>query len=156
MPYSQHVLEKGVMWIWPFLLPQPLSISIRLDRLSTYVLTMLWDYVLGQLYVLHVHTRSTFPPHPSRFYCPGTLPSRPPRLYHALIVFSLRFCHLFCVPQRNSIVLKIFRHLHIYGGWCVPFVISFCRCEIMIIFVFSPRNSDKTTRNNEINKALID
>ena len=25
----------------------------------------------------------------------------------------------------------------------------------LCVFVFSPRNNDKTTRNNEINKALI-
>ena len=99
---------KGVMWIWPFLLTQPLSISIRLDRRSTYVLTMLWDYVFGQLYVLHVPTRflSMFPWHPSRFYCSlGTLPSRSPRLYHALTVSSVcklsSYCtiHTFYIPK---------------------------------------------------------
>ena len=44
------------------------------------------------------------------------------------------------------------------GGWFVPFRYFVCRCEITIIFVFSPqtnRNDDKTTRNNERNKALI-
>ena len=81
--------EKGVMWIWPFLLTQHLSIFMRLDRRSTYVLTMLRDYVLGQFMCC------TFPRHPSRFYCTlGTLPSRPPRLYHALTVFSVRYLHL--------------------------------------------------------------
>ena len=37
-------------------------------------------------------------------------------------------------------------------------VISFCRCEITIVFVFSPQNNDltaKLTRNNKINEALI-
>ena len=37
------------------------------------------------------------------------------------------------------------------------FVISFCRCEITIVFVFSPQNNDltaKLTRNNEINEAI--
>ena len=36
------------------------------------------------------------------------------------------------------------------------FVIAFCRCEITIVFVFSPQNNDltaKLTRNNEINEA---
>ena len=94
---SQHVLKKGVVWIWPFLLTQHLSISIRLDRRSICVRTMLWDYVLVQLHVFHVATRflSTFPGHPSRFYYTlGTLPSRPPRLYHALTVSSVRYRHL--------------------------------------------------------------
>ena len=97
--------------IWPFLPTQPLSISIRLDRRSNYVLTMLWGYVLGQIYVLHVSTRflSTFPWHPSRFYCTlGTLPSRLPRLYcntlllSTFISFVLRsYCtiHTFYIPK---------------------------------------------------------
>ena len=37
------------------------------------------------------------------------------------------------------------------------FVISFCRCEITIVFVFLPQNNDltaKLTRNNEINEAI--
>ena len=35
------------------------------------------------------------------------------------------------------------------------FLISFCCCEIAIIFVFSPPTNDKYTRNNKINEALI-
>ena len=35
------------------------------------------------------------------------------------------------------------------------FLISFSFCELTIIFVFSPRNNDKTTRNTEINEAVI-
>ena len=37
---------------------------------------------------------------------------------------------------------------------CAIVLISFCRCEITIIFVCSPRNNDKTMQNNEI-EALI-
>ena len=40
-----------------------------------------------------------------------------------------------------------------YGGRFVQF--RFCRCKIMIIFVFSPRNNDKITRNNETNKKAL-
>ena len=40
-----------------------------------------------------------------------------------------------------------------YGGRFVQF--RFCRCEIMIIFDFSPQNNDKTTRNNETNKKAL-
>ena len=57
---------------------------------------------------------------------------------------------------------KFFRSLDVYTlaylWWLICAILLlfwFCRCEIMIIFVFSPRNNDKTTRNNEINKALI-
>ena len=53
---------------------------------------------------------------------------------------------------------SFFRCLHIRISMMADlchFVISFCRCEIMIIFVVSPRINDKTTRNNKINKAPI-
>ena len=102
--------EKSVIWIWPFLLTQPLSIFIRLDRRSTYVLTMLRDYVLGQFMccTFPLGFLSTFPRHPSRFYCTlVALQSRPrafvPRLYCVLSTLSAFALSSYCTIDTFNI-----------------------------------------------------
>ena len=119
VPRSQHVLKKGVVWIWPFLLTQPLSISIRLDRRSTYVLC-----------VLHVPTRflSTLQWHPSRFYYTiGTLPSRPPRLYCTTLLVCPQYVHVIY----TAFLLHYPHVLHSKTvKWIIP---SVCICNFINI-----------------------
>ena len=110
---SQHVLEIGVMWIWLFLLTQSLSISIRLDRRSTYVLTMLWDYILGQLYMCCTFQLGS---------CPRSL-----GINHAFTVPSVRFHH----------VLRVCTTLLL----CPRYVYVISYCTIHMFYMYIPKLS---------------